>query len=248
MLAGFILVVFFSGEDMERGSYYVKQAADKVDNRFYVYIHRRISDNKIFYVGKGCGERAWMKSNRSEWWKSVEKKHGRRVEIIFDNLLEKDAFQIEIDTILEFQYFGHPLTNLTRGGDGPAGLVFTDEHRAKISYAQKTSPKVKEARNKTADRKRGVKLPPEVGRKISARLSGVPKSKEHTEAARAAKRCKTIYSFCHKDGREFTGTRYEFEVYSKLHRRQVSSLFGNRPNKFIFGWYLKEVDNSTLQS
>lgn len=110
-----------------------------MNNQYYVYIHRRTSDNLPFYVGKGKDRRAWEfnKKARNEYWHMVENKHGVIVEIVFDNLTEQEAFQIEKDTILEFEYFGYPLTNITRGGEGSSGLNFTDIQRLNISEGLK---------------------------------------------------------------------------------------------------------------
>lgn len=121
---------------MMEQSYYKEQFERKDSNRFYVYIHRRLSDNKPFYVGKGCGVRAWNQSSRSNYWKRVVGKHGLKVEIVFDNLEEQDSFQIEKDTILEFQYFGYSLVNHTLGGEGVSGYKFTEEQRSRMSIAK----------------------------------------------------------------------------------------------------------------
>lgn len=112
-------------------------------NKFYVYLHRRATDNKVFYVGKGCGRRAWTQHNRSTYWKNVANKHGLVVEIVFDNLSEEDAFQCEIDAILEFKYMGEPLVNLTKGGPGSSvrGRKASDESKTKMSLARKNKPK-----------------------------------------------------------------------------------------------------------
>jgi CTP:phosphocholine cytidylyltransferase-like protein len=90
-------------------------------NIFYVYLHRRLTDNKVFYVGKGHAKRAWIRSNRNRYWNNVVEKHGYSVEIVFENLTEDDAFKIEKDTILEMRYFGFPLVNMTDGGEGSWG-------------------------------------------------------------------------------------------------------------------------------
>lgn len=93
-----------------------------MNNIFYVYIHRRLSDNKPFYVGKGKGNRAFSSSGRNSYWKNTKDKHGFSVELVFENLSEEEAFQCEKDTITEFRYFGYPLTNMTDGGEGLSGV------------------------------------------------------------------------------------------------------------------------------
>lgn len=94
----------------------------KMNNIFYVYVHRRVTDNKPFYVGKGKGNRAYSTNGRNSYWKNTKDKHGFSVEIVFEDLTEEEAFQCEKDTITEFRYFGYPLTNLTDGGEGVSGI------------------------------------------------------------------------------------------------------------------------------
>jgi len=212
-------------------------------NNFYLYVHRRADDNLPFYVGKGKEERAWWEHGRSAFWRNVRNKHGLKVEIIFEGLTEEEAFQCEKDAILEFRYFGYPLVNLTDGGDGPSGWKPSPETRKKMSEAQKTSPKVLAAREKEAQKRRGVPLGPRPA--ISRALTGKRKSPEHIEACRRGRRCKTIYAFQNITTLEvFVGTRYEFEVYYNIDRRVVSVLFGKKPRKTTNGWRLLSPPNN----
>lgn len=119
---------------MTEGYSQVKRAKEYPTECYYVYIHRRASDNLPFYVGKGKGYRAWVTSGRSGWWQRVVDKHGLIIEVVFDNLTEADAFQCEKDSILEFNYFNYPLVNLTAGGEG--GLAPSKETRHKQSTAK----------------------------------------------------------------------------------------------------------------
>ena len=212
-------------------------------NKFYVYVHRRASDNLPFYVGKGKDKRAWNFHHRSAFWNNVKQKHGVTVEIVFENLSENEAFQCEKDTILEFRYFGYPLVNLTEGGDGPSGWKPTEITRQRMSLAQKTSQKVLAARLVVASKRRGVATGPRP--KTSAALKGRPKSEQHRQAAIQGKRCKMIYTFQEiATGERFTGTRYEFEIFSQIDRKLVSCLFGSRPAKISKGWRLLNPPNN----
>lgn len=67
-------------------------------NKFYVYFHRRTSDNSIFYVGKGTGKRAWNKDNRSKRWYE-EADSGFTIEIVEDNLSNTEALALENELI-----------------------------------------------------------------------------------------------------------------------------------------------------
>lgn len=98
---------------------------------YYVYLHRRATDNEVFYVGKGKNNRATSKVNRNSWWQSVVEKHGYIVEYVESNLSESDAFELEAETIKFYKSNGHTLTNLTEGGGGVAGYKRTvDQNEA----------------------------------------------------------------------------------------------------------------------
>ena len=94
---------------------------------YYVYLHRRLDDNSVFYVGKGKGKRAWNKSSRSQHWKRVVNKHGRSVEILFSSLTEEQAFQLEIEQIEKYGLSS--LVNMTIGGVSTTGYKHTEETR-----------------------------------------------------------------------------------------------------------------------
>lgn len=115
------------GETMQSKNYYLSQKEDKEENRFYIYLHRRLSDNKVFYVGKGCGGRAWWFKGRNRRWTNTHRKHGTEFEIVYDDLIEEDAFLLEKETILEMSYhFQNTLTNMTIGGEGLSGYKWKD--------------------------------------------------------------------------------------------------------------------------
>ena len=85
--------------------------------KFYVYIHRRASDGKVFYVGKGHSKRAFAK-DRNRFWQNTFEKHGLKVEVLEHFESELEAFKREIELIAKFKADGHPLANLTDGGEG----------------------------------------------------------------------------------------------------------------------------------
>lgn len=99
-----------------------------------MYLHRRLSDDKVFYVGKGKGYRATTKSGRNRWWKNTVAKHGFYHEIVFDNLSEEEAYELEISTILEMQYFyGDVNCNIAKGGGGFSGWKHSPSTISKLS-------------------------------------------------------------------------------------------------------------------
>lgn len=134
---------------------------------FYVYVHKKLSNGQVFYVGKGSGNRAWSFLQRGKLWKNTVKKHGVTVEIVENNLQEWYAFELEVELIA---YYGRKQTktglliNLTDGGDGTSGWVPSEETKKRMSIAQRSE--------NVADKKRqsmtGRKQTPEHIRKKSA--------------------------------------------------------------------------------
>lgn len=120
-------------------------------------MHRRKSDDKVFYVGKGTKNRAYYVYGRSDFWNKTVKKHGFTCEIIFDGLTEDEAFQVEKDTILEFRYFQYPLVNLTDGGDGISGYRHTETTRKNQSLRMKSNYN-EEIRNKLREGRKQYRL------------------------------------------------------------------------------------------
>lgn len=112
--------------------------ADK-DSKFFVYLHRRSSDDKVFYIGKGTGRRFSSVKSRNPHWHNVAKKHGWYYEIVFENLSHQEALDLERETISEMTYFCEPLTNMNGGGTGFAGFSMPEDVKAKISKAVKKS-------------------------------------------------------------------------------------------------------------
>lgn len=100
---------------------------------FYVYIHVRLDSGLPFYVGKGQDNRAWSKNRSNNHWRYIVNKHGYSVNIAQDGMAERDAFLLEMWLIAKLRHDGYDLCNMTDGGDGPSGLIHTDESRAKMS-------------------------------------------------------------------------------------------------------------------
>lgn len=100
----------------------------------YVYLHRRLSDGQVFYVGKSANNPSRCKSfgkdgadsyRKSKLWQRTARKHGVAVEIVMDNLQEWYANELEIELIA---YYGRLdvgegcLVNHTDGGEGSRRL------------------------------------------------------------------------------------------------------------------------------
>ena len=134
---------------------------------YYVYIHRRATNGKVFYVGKGCDNRAYTKHGRNRRWNNIVNKHGFTVEIVQDGMQSWWALEMEMELIA--LYDRKNLANLTDGGDGNTGL--DAESKKLLSSSLKK-----------------VKKTDEWKRKIAIANTGKKKSKEHVEAMVAAQK------------------------------------------------------------
>jgi hypothetical protein len=61
--------------------------------KYYIYAHFN-SEGKLFYIGKGSGNRAYMRYGRNKCWYE-QAKDGFSVEILFDNLSNTKALILE---------------------------------------------------------------------------------------------------------------------------------------------------------
>jgi len=111
-------------------------------NVYYVYVYFRLTGEPC-YVGKGS-ENRFMKHLTRETnahLRSIIKQAGGDLPrvIIRNGLSERDAFATEIALIKAIgrEAHGGPLVNLTDGGEGPSGMICSDETRSKISTSLK---------------------------------------------------------------------------------------------------------------
>lgn len=113
-----------------------------MEEKFYVYFHINPLYNKIFYVGKGCGNRAYSRNKRNKHWNNIVKKYGFVVDIIEKNLSEEKSFEVEKYYINKLGL--NNLCNITNGGiGGVCGIKMSEETKKKISDKLKGIPKPK---------------------------------------------------------------------------------------------------------
>ena len=134
----------------------------EIGGKFYVYT---LSDTeKVFYVGKGSGKRLQTTLNpnfgntkstyKSNKLKKLYQEHKIVVpSVLFTTNNEAKAFEVERELI---KYFGKEnLCNLTEGGDGLAGLSFSEEHKNKIRQALLGVPLTEERKQNISKAKKG---------------------------------------------------------------------------------------------
>lgn len=117
---------------------------------FFVYLHRRASNGKVFYVGKGTRYRHKSKWNRSQHWHNIVKKHGYTIEIVQGGMQEWWAFELEKDLILKYK--DHGLCNRTDGGEGASGVVPSEETKQKRRILFQSESWRKNLSNKAKER------------------------------------------------------------------------------------------------
>ena len=124
------------------------------ERRFYVYAYLR-ADGTPYYIGKGCGRRAWKAGS-----------HGRIsiprdpafIQIVLSRLTEDQSFAAEK---LLVDWFGRKdvgtgiLRNQKCGGEG--GQSLGPEVRAKMSAAHKGKPSHRKGKNLSADHREKIR-------------------------------------------------------------------------------------------
>jgi hypothetical protein len=185
-------------------------------NQFYTYIHCKPNGDP-FYVGKGKNKRAFRleRPENSQHQFTVNKYGKKNIQVfIFNCESEEQAFKDEIQQISQFRKEGYDLCNHTNGGDGPSGLIVSDEGRRKMSEAKigkKRKPFTDETRLKMSNVQKGrIKIfspearkimeekvwikgkifSKEIREKISENRKGIKPSKKSIEML--IKRCKDI--------------------------------------------------------
>ena len=167
------------------------------DKSFYVYVWIRKDINKVFYVGKGKNNRINDLSMRNKYFLNVVNKIGLdniSKQKIEENLNEQDAFDLEVYYIQYYKDLGHPLTNMTKGGEGSGDWYnhLTEEEKEIHKEKSKSflgKKHTEETKNKIKQAHLGKDFKTEEGKK---RLSDFAKSRpvwfkgrHHTEETKA---------------------------------------------------------------
>lgn len=157
---------------------------------FYVYEHWRPDTDLCCYVGKGVRRRAFNMKQRNSYHRAIQKRLGEKgmcleVRLVAGNLTEDEAFRLEIERIAFWRGTGIKLANLSTGGEGPAGVVPSEETRRKISAFHKGRLVSDETRKRLSESGKGrhgrenwtAEQKANHSAKISAALRGKSKKK-----------------------------------------------------------------------
>lgn len=108
---------------------------------FYVYRWYYKDTNETFHIGKGKGQRYKEKNqSRNQYFKNIVEKEQDNVtsEILYDNLSEEEAWDLEKKLIKEYKAKGECKTNFHEGGcGGNTGNYNNLERSKKLSIAAK---------------------------------------------------------------------------------------------------------------
>ena len=126
-----------------------------------VYRHRRLDNNKVFYIGIGNKKRPYSK-RRNKYWQNIVNKTDYTIEIIAENLCLEDACELEIFLISEYEIKN--LTNINHGGQGQFNP--NNETRLKMGNGKRGKKLTEEVRNKIGESNKGKKLTEECKLKI----------------------------------------------------------------------------------
>ncbi|CAB4132498.1 GIY-YIG_COG3680 domain containing protein [uncultured Caudovirales phage] len=194
--------------------------------KFYVYLHLRKDTNKPFYVGKGCGQRAYTKQGRNKYWKAVADKHGYDVKIIQENLTETQALNSEKFAISILSNHS-TLTNSCFGGGGITGWKHTEETKTnqRIGLLNSYTPELLEIRKQKMLQLK-VAQRPEVKAKMAAANRDYLKGANNHEAV--AIKCNdviypTIRAMCQQEQIKLSTFKY-WRKNNQLAKRGIEIL------------------------
>jgi len=150
----------------------------------YVYQHIRLDNNTPFYIGVGTSpKRAYSKYGRNTIWKRIAYKHGYTVEVVIDNISRDQALQEEKRLILLYGRINNKtgiLSNMTDGGDGGSGIVWTEEAKSSLSLRYKERCRVDRSMIEPMQKSnKGRKMSEETKRKMSITKTGKKLTEEH---------------------------------------------------------------------
>lgn len=106
-------------------------------NDFYVYEWYNIKNNMVFYVGKGRKDRAKSTRNRNKLFMEYIQNNEVAVRIVYKNLTEDKAFELEKEATEYYKALGQCQCNLAKAGTGGLSSVWTPEFK---EYWSKYNP------------------------------------------------------------------------------------------------------------
>jgi len=169
-----------------------QQSKDTEKINAIVYLHRRVSDSEVFYVGIGkTVRRAYDSKQRSRFWKAYIGKYPYSVEVLYEGLTWQEACVKEKELIKQYgrRDLGlGTLVNMTDGGEGTVGVIRSELYREHLSTRWKGKKREGHSEKMKLD---PPSRRPGVGAKISASKKGQQssfKGRKHTEESKRKNR------------------------------------------------------------
>lgn len=202
-----------------------------IDNRFFIYVHRRSDTGEVFYVGKGTWTplKKYVRSNATSkrnfhWKRVVAKSGGFTSEVVAEFSMEADAFNEEVRLIALYgkSNSGGILCNMTDGGEGHSGLSPSQETRTKVASALSGKPKTQHVKDSVSRAQRGVPNPEWQNKEHSIRMTGAGNPNFGTKNSKEtiAKRVATRGDKCSGVNHPFFGKKRPQHVVDILREKQ----------------------------
>jgi hypothetical protein len=180
---------------------------------YYVYQYLR-ENNTPYYIGSGCNGRAYSKQH------TCNLPPKERIVFVETNMSEEDARQLEIELIAKYGRKDNGtgiLRNLTDGGEGSSGRVYSEETKQKLREARALQMISDETRKKMSEAHTGRVHSEETKAKMAKAAKGRKKSPEELAKIREARAKQVITTkqvtcpHCGKTGGNRIMPRYHFD-------------------------------------
>jgi hypothetical protein len=209
-------------------------------NNKIVYLHRKKTNNSVFYVGIGNNSRAYSKQ-RSKRWFNIVKKHDYYIDIIAKNLNNEDALELEsflIEIYGRLDLKNGQLVNMTNGGPGASGLSCSIKERR--NYILSKVERSLEWKKKISNSHKGKVFSIETLKKMSDAKKGKKTSEDTIEKMKKSNRSKEISGvkinmFCFNTGELL----YSFDSISS------ASKFIERPHACVSNTFKDDLKYRT---
>ena len=205
---------------------------------FYVYEHWRTDRDECFYVGKGHGNRAYDMLRRNNYHKAIASKVRKfgfavEVKIVASNLLEEEAYQLEVERIQFWKNSNIELANLSSGGRGGAtGVKASEEKRKKISKSLK-GHKVSDEQKKKHSETYKKNMTPE--RRDSLRQRGLKNFNVFKPYQMMGSKASSKKVICVDDNKEFESASAAARFYKTAKSAIIELCNGQRGRKTVKG-------------
>lgn len=224
----------------------------KNPRRFYVYAYLRSKDSEHgkrltpYYIGKGARDRATSKR------RTVPKPSDPSfIVYIQEGMTEQEAFNLEKYCIALYGRIDKGtgiLRNLSDGGDGPSGTIYSEERRKKIAESSRGRTHPPEVRRKIGEAQMGSKnhawgkeMPKETRDKISKANKGLRRSDESRRNIAKGK-CKYKCVLVSPAGDvHHVDNLYQFCLEHKLHRVLMLQLLRGERDHYK-AWTVESVE------